>query len=135
MAAGPPGVPRQSPEAFGPHLAHLARLPWPALACCPGRALAGPGMGQLGPVVAPFGGLWPRRLSANLTPELLNCRLHPARSVRNAQGLEAHLHGSQGAQHHGRVGVSHMGDAESLAVKLSKSHTQDHAALLTGVIE
>ena len=48
---------------------------------------------------------------------------------------EPHLDGAEDAEHHRRVDVAHVGDAERLARQLADAHAQDHAALLAAVVE
>ena len=69
-------------------------------------------------------------LRRHLAPQILHGRLHAAAAVRDGERLEAHLHGAQRAQHHGRVGVAHVGDAEGLAAELAQADAQHHAALV-----
>ena len=51
------------------------------------------------------------------------------------QRLQAHLDGAQRAQHHRRVDVAHVGDAEGLAGQLAQADAQHHAALVAAVVE
>ena len=60
--------------------------------------------------------------------EPIDRRLDAARAVRDAQRLEGGLDDAERAQHHGGVDVTHMGDAERLAVKLADALAEDDAA-------
>src|SRR5260370_23702207 len=60
-------------------------------------------------------------------------RLGAALAVRDTESVEADLDHAQGAEHHRRVDMAHMGDADGLARELANALTEDNAAFLVAV--
>jgi hypothetical protein len=61
----------------------------------------------------------PQPLRLHLLTEPIDRRLGATPSVRDVQCCQRHLHNTQCAKDHGRIDVSHMGDAEPLAGELA----------------
>ena len=56
-------------------------------------------------------------LRGDLAPQIVDRRLGATGSMRDSERLQSHLHRAQRAKHHRRIGVSHVGDAESTVLE------------------
>src|SRR6266851_796648 len=83
---------------------------------------------------APDSGLLDSSLRLHALSQPVDCGLNAARTVRNAERLEAHLDDAECSQHHGSVDVPHMGNAESLARHFPNPRPENDAALGIAVI-
>src|SRR5882757_3407720 len=73
------------------------------------------------------------RSCLHLFSQPVDRRLGAALAVRDAKSIEADLDHAQGAEHHRRVDMAHMGDADRLAGELADALAEDNAAFLVAV--
>ena len=69
-------------------------------------------------------------LGLHLLAQPVDRRLGAALAVRDAKSLEPDLDHAQRAQHHRRVDMAHVGDANSLAGEFADALAEDDAAFL-----
>jgi hypothetical protein len=111
---------------------------WPIASTIDGNVQSGTQIGdfpvwQKLPKVTEY--LWESGLTrAHSLAEPLDGSLNASSAMRDAQRLETHLDDTEYAEHHGSIDVTHMGDAESLALHLSEPRAQHNATFGTAVI-
>ena len=76
----------------------------------------------------------PTRLCFYALAQPFDCSLNSAGAVRNPERTERHLYDTEGTEHHRGVVVTHVSNAEGVAVQLTKPTSKCDAALEIAVV-